>query len=108
MVATSTSVMLTIARNARVVDEAIHPPEPFDGLVDHRLDIRLIRHVRANETNADLFLERAAFLLAPPDDHDLGSFRDKGLGDAFADAARASGHDRNLPVQCTHGPPLIG
>jgi hypothetical protein len=54
------------------------------------------RYVGADETDADLFLERAAFLLAASRDHDFGPFQDEGLGDPFADAARASGHNRDL------------
>src|ERR1700727_2742565 len=77
-------------RNSGVVHEAIETTEPFERSIDHRLDVGLVGHVRADETNADLFLERTALLLAAPDNHDLSPFRDKGLGYPFADAARGA------------------
>jgi hypothetical protein len=89
-------------RNARIVDEAVQATEPFQSSIDHPLDVGLIGHVRADETNADPLLERTAFLLTAPDDHDLSPFRDKGLGDPFPDAACAPGHDRDLAVQRAH------
>src|SRR4029077_14028729 len=89
-------------RNSGIVHEAIETTEPFERSIDHRLDVGLVGYVRADETDADLFLERAALLLATPDDHDLCPFRDEGLGYPFADAARAAGHDSDLPVQAAH------
>src|SRR6202034_3936670 len=89
-------------RNSGIVHEAIETTEPFERSIDHRLDVGLVGHVRADETNADLLLERTALLLAAPDNHDLSPFRDKALGYPFADAARAAGHDYDLPVQRAH------
>src|SRR6202034_3590004 len=65
-------------RNSGVVHEAIETTEPLEGSIDHRLDVGLVSHVCANETNAEALLERTALLLAAPDDHDLCPFRDEG------------------------------
>ena len=88
--------------NSGVVHQAIETTEPFKRSIDHRLDVSLVGYVRANETNANAFLERAALFLASPDDHDLGPFRDESFGDAFADAARAARYDSNLAIAATY------
>ena len=103
----SVSVMLIIGDGIpALLTRQSRRPNHSSVLIDHRLDIGLIRHIRADETNAEPLLERAAFLLAPPDDHHLRAFRDKGLGDAFADAAVPRSRSRSCRPTRPWSPPI--
>ena len=110
-VATSVSVMLIIGEGIPALLTRQSRRPTIDGLVDHHLDIRFLfaGHVRTDETNAVLFLERTTFRFSASDDHDLSAFSDEDFGDRFADAARGwrPGDDRDLFIQCAHGPPPI-
>ena len=72
MVTVSISVMLTIGEGIPALfTRNSRRPERFERSIGHRLDIGLVGHVRADEADADLFLERAALFLELPDDHDF-------------------------------------
>ena len=79
---------------ARVVHEDVDPPVPGESLLDHPSHVRLGRDVGADAT-----LRRFEV-----GDRDHGSLRLEPVGDRSADALRAAGDDRDLPVELTHQP----
>ena len=103
IVAASISVMLTMGAGKRgVVDQAIDAAEPADGPIDHGLHVGLVRHVGADEADAEAFFQRGAFVLPARGDDDFGALLDKKRRDAFADAARPAGDDGNFSLQRAH------
>ncbi len=67
---------------------------PGESLLDHPSHVRLGRDVRADATLRRLEVG----------DRDHGSLRLEPVGDRSADALRAAGDDRDLPVELTHQP----
>jgi hypothetical protein len=89
---------------AGVVEEAVEPPERGQGPLDHRLDLRFLGNVGANEDRlrAEAARQRLALRVAPAGDDDLGAFRDESLRRLGANSAGRAGDDRDLAIECAH------
>jgi len=88
--------------NAGVGDQTVDAAEVIDGAIDHRLDVGLACDVGANEADPKALFQRSAFLLPARGDYDFGAFFNKTFDDAFADATRPAGDDRDFPRQRSH------
>src|SRR5262249_43981437 len=94
-------------RRACVVDEAIDAAVPVERAADERFDLPLAAHVgaqkarRAPETSSHRF----ASLGAPPGDDDPCPLLDDALRRARPNAARATRHGRDLPLENPHRSP---
>src|SRR5215469_2444460 len=75
-----------------IVDYAIDPTEPSDGLLDHRLHIRLNGHIGRHEAGELTQSPRKLFTpFAPPSGYyDPGSFFNEQRRSTCADAARSA------------------
>jgi len=79
--------------------------EPSDGLLDHRLHIRLGGYIGRHEAGELTQSPRKLFTAFAPTSgyYDPGSLFNEQRRSACADAARSAGDDRDLPFKRQHG-----
>jgi hypothetical protein len=83
---------------ARVVDQAIEPPESGHGMIDHRLDAGLVGDIGPDEAHdrATFCLQRPPFGFAATGSHNTRTLGDKHFRDAFADATGSTCYDSDF------------